>query len=644
MSDIDHKPRGDTSARPGLIARLGRTPLGDLLRGRISGSMDARQQTSQAQLPADLAELVFRAAHGTRLRHREQHEIAQELIAHLLDGLAAGESPQWLREQFGNPAAVARLLRWSHLRRRSQPRRLLRRGFQATVGLLLLLVAAVVFLIVRHTTSRPTLAHDYLADLNQGDQSVPPGDRAWPLYRDALMKLERFPVDDVRLNEQAYLNDWPAIAAYLKRNRSAFNLARQAAAKPRLGFRYGDPEDAPWLKMLATNTSAANLQQQPLYLLPTPHLDELSRLRRLLLADSRRAIAEDEAEVLLDDLQTLLGLANHLRDGRPVLLTELRAFACFGTMLQLLGRALTENPSLLSDEALVDLAHRIATYSGGGTLRARMDGEYLLFEDLLQRIYTDDGGGDGYLTPEGSEFFQHIDFQDPPGNAPPEVSWGPVVAPIKGAALSLLTARRREASYMAERLMLRFEAERAGPLWQWEESTAEAQVGKLRDSAYLRICYWPVLYVFPGLKHVAMQGEVLTQQRDAMLAAIALELYRRQHGSWPESLAALTPLPLPTLPMDRFSGQPLCYRLVNGRPLVYSTGVDRDDDGGRAHRMGNDLAQRWEPWKKVSRPPRLVHDGFGNRVYMPAGFDWDWILWPSPESLARQEPDPDSEL
>ena len=46
------------------------------------------------------------------------------------------------------------------------------------------------------------------------------------------MKFEPFPVNDADLNEQAYLNDWPAIAAYLKRNRAAFDLARQAADKP----------------------------------------------------------------------------------------------------------------------------------------------------------------------------------------------------------------------------------------------------------------------------------------------------------------------------------------------------------------------------------------------------------------------------
>src|SRR5688572_15002444 len=102
MSELEQNTA--TPQRPGLFARLGRTPLADLLRGRVSGRMDARHHTSEAQLPRDLAELVVRTAHGTRLRHREQHEIARELVAHLLDGLAAGESPEVLQERFGDPA------------------------------------------------------------------------------------------------------------------------------------------------------------------------------------------------------------------------------------------------------------------------------------------------------------------------------------------------------------------------------------------------------------------------------------------------------------------------------------------------------------------------------------------------------------
>jgi hypothetical protein len=630
MSQASASPREESKSRhPGLITRLARTPLADLARGRVSGRMDARRQVAHAELPESLAALVVSVTRGTRLRHREQHDLADELIAHLQDGLAAGIPVDELAQRLGDPAAAARLLRWAVLRRRSHPHRLVRRTAQVAARLVLACIVGYVVLVARYVTSGPTITRDYLAEINRVGRAIPEDDRAWPLYRQALMRLEPFPFDDQELSEQAYLHYWSQIADYLKRNRPAFELAHQASTRPRLGFWYGDPDNEPWLQ--ASNGSPpVDPRSVPLMEMPVPHMDQLARLRRLLLADSRRAIANEEGPVFLSNVQTLLGMAAHLRDGSTTILGEMRAFACYGTSLQLIGAMLADKPELLTDEQLVDLAHRLATYSGGGTLRANLEGERLLFEDLLQRIFTDNGQGDGRLTAEGYHYLVQLQNAEQPLNRYEPGPWGVLIEPLKGTALSLITAGRQEMSHMADRLLLRFQAERAGPLWQWDVSTAEMQVQQLLASPYQRLSYWPVLYIFPGFQNIAMRGEVLTQQRDAMLAALAMQLHRRRHGAWPDTLEELTPFPLPEVPLDRFTGRPLLYRLIDGQPLLYSTGVDRNDDGGRAHRMGNTLAERWEPWAKVNAPPRLVNDGFGNLVYLGPKFDWDWILWPQP--------------
>ena len=69
--------------------------------------------------------------------------------------------------------------------------------------------------------------------------------------------------------------------------------------------------------------------------------------------------------------------------------------------------------------------------------------------------------------------------------------------------------------------------------------------------------------------------------RDGIVAGIALELYRRQHGEYPQTLDVLVPQYLPQVPADRINGEAVKYRLVNGKPLIYSVGADHDDDGGR---------------------------------------------------------------
>jgi hypothetical protein len=118
----------------------------------------------------------------------------------------------------------------------------------------------------------------------------------------------------------------------------------------------------------------------------------------------------------------------------------------------------------------------------------------------------------------------------------------------------------------------------------------------------------------------------LAQQRDATMAAVALARYYLMHEKWPESLHDLVPSLLPAVPSDRFDGQPLRYRLVDGRPLLYSVGTDLNDDGGTPYHGNGD------PWWVANWPPDPSIDG-------------DWILWPP---MARDAavtfvlvPDPD---
>jgi hypothetical protein len=64
------------------------------------------------------------------------------------------------------------------------------------------------------------------------------------------------------------------------------------------------------------------------------------------------------------------------------------------------------------------------------------------------------------------------------------------------------------------------------------------------------------------------------------LVAIALERYRRVHGRWPDSLAALVLEYLPCVPIDPYDGAPLRFRRLADRVVVYSVSLDRQDNGG----------------------------------------------------------------
>ncbi|NQT17529.1 MAG: hypothetical protein HQ582_32540 [Planctomycetes bacterium] len=77
--------------------------------------------------------------------------------------------------------------------------------------------------------------------------------------------------------------------------------------------------------------------------------------------------------------------------------------------------------------------------------------------------------------------------------------------------------------------------------------------------------------------HITARGVAMN---DAADAAIAVELYRRQHGKLPERLEELVPDFLPQVPTDPFDGQPLRYVVREEEYVIYSVGTDRVDNGG----------------------------------------------------------------
>jgi len=109
-------------------------------------------------------------------------------------------------------------------------------------------------------------------------------------------------------------------------------------------------------------------------------------------------------------------------------------------------------------------------------------------------------------------------------------------------------------------------------------------------------------------------------RRDGLLVGIALEVFRREHGKYPESLSDLVPQLLPEVPADRITGEPVRFRIVNSQPLVYSVGADRKDDGGRPARAKSSQGGRYLAESQIAAVWDATSDS------MPDG---DWVLYPT---------------
>jgi hypothetical protein len=107
-------------------------------------------------------------------------------------------------------------------------------------------------------------------------------------------------------------------------------------------------------------------------------------------------------------------------------------------------------------------------------------------------------------------------------------------------------------------------------------------------------------------------GEALrrlrAQQRTA-LAAVAAERYRLKHGRWPAALAELVLDYLRGVPTDPYDGAPLRYRRLDDGVVIYSVGIDGQDNGGNLDRErplapGTDLGYRlWDVGRRRQPAP-----------------------------------------
>lgn len=89
------------------------------------------------------------------------------------------------------------------------------------------------------------------------------------------------------------------------------------------------------------------------------------------------------------------------------------------------------------------------------------------------------------------------------------------------------------------------------------------------------------LMVYPAIAKGVMKFAATQNAVDLARTACALERFYLRHGSYPETLDALSPGFLPNVPHDVINGQPLKYRRnVDGSFVLYSVGWNEMDDGG----------------------------------------------------------------
>ena len=596
----------DTAPSTDLLRRVRTTPLRDLLRGRLSGRLDWRAVIAASGLPSVVRAAVHTVVRHTRLWRTEKVDVAEELLAHFADGVAAGFPAEQLVQEFGDPRAAAKLIRRGKVRNRPWVWHVLR-GLGAAAAVLVLFYAG---LAIYFYAGRPSIRVNYVARLNQSIEQTPLSRRAWPVYRDVLVTLPNL----WQLPVCRYDRDgrhWPAMADWLRAHQDVVARIRSASALPALGFVLGangsvnDPAlfDEYTRRGAADNTSG--------FLLSTllPELNPLRTLAIIVADDAKLACEQQDGRRFQADVVELDALAAQLRGG--FLVSDFVSLGvqslAYGTMAQSLARS----PELLSDAELRDLAHWFSLPQVAADFIDLSD-EQAGFEDFVQRAYTDDGHGSGRLTWRGLHLLSGINGQPatdlPPGISDPATMSAEAITP----ALALLGASRAQLLRQYDALIDELNQRMRQPLRDVKPGPKEREI--TRPQGRVDMIRFGFLLTAPPLplQKLAEVPERALGQRDGLLVGISLEVFRRHHGHYPQQLDELVPALLPRVPDDRITGDPVKYRLIDGKPVVYSVGVDRIDDGGRPAQVGDvPDAMRAARWDK---PDPMVRG--------------DWVLYP----------------
>jgi hypothetical protein len=427
--------------------------------------------------------------------------------------------------------------------------------------------------------------------------------------------------------------NWKGLEKYLKEHADSIAKLREAAVKPKLGFITTTSQvdftdkDRELFGVKLTKEQIEhdkNLTVKDRWLISAllPDLKSLKDTGFLLGADALRAAAAGDGNTAFANVQAMLGVSKHCEE-MPFMICILVADAVQNKARGAIQEVLTNYPKVWSDDQLRKLAHQLV--AAQVDWRRGFEGERSCFYDSMQRIYTDNGRGDGHLALQVSRdqnLFQLLDAVTNGSDVNGSMFANAGIAFFTLPAANIAIGGRKEMTDTFDLITDKAMARLGTPYWTWVgEPTLDQDVQSLKSGPLHGFRHFFVLLLTPAYDTFLNRVVASDGNRDGVFIGLALELYHREHGKWPESLAELSPRYLPTLPVDPINGKPLHYKIVNDRPIVYSVGVDGDDDGGRTAKNNSG-----ESHPDYAEPNHFGRDHEPIRV---SETDGDWVIWNS---------------
>ena len=289
-----------------------------------------------------------------------------------------------------------------------------------------------------------------------------------------------------------------------------------------------------------------------------PHLKGLKSLSQLLACDAvLKAEANDPAGATID-VESSLHLSRSL-DNEPILISQLTSAAILSITSQSLERIICR--CALNDDQLVHMSREFSAAEATNRFVTGLIGERAFGNELL-RLMQDDMRKMVTVANKGVNEEEQTEM---PARNP-------------GFGWKFFGFFARDQNFFLRAMETNILVLSAAPPQSLSLTNELSKIEADAKNGY----YIMSSLLLPALSRTAIRDAATRAHLRTAVAGLTIERWRLAHGGKiPESLGELVPALLPSVPIDPFDGKPLRFKKLPNGYVVYSIGMNLQDDGGR---------------------------------------------------------------
>ena len=243
----------------------------------------------------------------------------------------------------------------------------------------------------------------------------------------------------------------------------------------------------------------------------------------------------------------------------------------------------------LNSNALKDFQQRIEREIYKDRRELDFQAERFWAYDMIQRVFTDNGRGNGFLIPRKAVevIEQSIVVLITPSEDDFEQMY--LERYLGFVWIAMVGPDRRKTVEIVDEYFDYADGVKSLSLKQLHENGIDSK-------AYFekKIKHEFIKDILPDISYTLQSFKIYQNKEAALLTTIAILRYEKDKNRLPASLDELISAGyLKEMPMDTCSDKPLVYKKTDGGFLLYSVGLDFKDDGGEVYRYDKGRVRRW---------------------------------------------------